>query len=239
MKLRILSIGLLLALSAAVPKVQAQVSVDPVLTGAIVAQTSALSKVYDERSKRHKAIIAAEAAVTTALSKIHEVEEKTLDYLSNAQGAVQNLYQGEKIGELSASIGKRAAELTRVAKQHLPAAVATGLIEEESKDLWNESAALIPFLYQLIKTGTYNRRNDDGSVDRKKVNLLNAYERYYILNEVVSRLENIDTDLMCLTWEVETFSLSRIFEVITPEAWCNYMYGLDLAKDVIAEFEDL
>lgn len=239
MKLRILSMGLVLALSATIPKVHAQVSVDPALTGAIIAQTTALSAVYKERSKRQKAIIAAEAAVNVALDKIHKVEEKTLDYLSNAQGAVQNLYQGEKIRRLSGSIVNRAVELKRVAGKHLPAAVATGLIEEEAKDLVDQSSALLPFLYQLIKTGTYNRRNDDGSVDKKKVNLLNAYERYYILDQVVSRLENIDTDLMCLIWEVETFSISRIFEVITPEAWCNYMYGLDLAKDVIAEFEAL
>lgn len=36
------------------------------------------------------------------LERIHQVEDKMLDYLSNAQGAMQNLYQIKRAGELVA-----------------------------------------------------------------------------------------------------------------------------------------
>lgn len=64
---------------------------DPTLTGAVFAQTSTLKNIYDKRQKAHEKIIAAETAVTVALDRVHSVEDKMLEYLSNAQGAMQNL----------------------------------------------------------------------------------------------------------------------------------------------------
>ena len=58
---------------------------DPTLTGAVFAQTSTLKNIYDKRQKAHEKIIAAETAVTVALDRVHSVEEKMLEYLSNAQ----------------------------------------------------------------------------------------------------------------------------------------------------------
>ena len=42
---------------------------------------------HDKRRKTQEKIIAAEAAVTVALDRVHSVENKMLEYLSNAQGA--------------------------------------------------------------------------------------------------------------------------------------------------------
>ena len=74
--------------------------VDPALTAAVVAQTEVLNNIYDNRNKTQKKIIAAEAAVTVAMDRMHQVENKILDYLSNAQGAMQNLYQIKRAAEL-------------------------------------------------------------------------------------------------------------------------------------------
>lgn len=49
--------------------------------------------------------------------------------------------------------------------------------------------ALFPFMKQLVTSGKYDVTGDDGKNEKHKVNLLNASERYYIANEVVSRLE--------------------------------------------------
>lgn len=76
---------------------------DPTLTGAVFAQTSTLKNIYDKRQKVHEKIIAAETAVTVALDRVHSVENKMLEYLSNAQGAMQNLYQIKRAGELVAT----------------------------------------------------------------------------------------------------------------------------------------
>ena len=66
---------------------------DPALTSAVLGQTAALKKIHKDRKKTQEKIIAAEVAVTASLERIHQVEDKMLDYLSNAQGAMQNLYQ--------------------------------------------------------------------------------------------------------------------------------------------------
>ena len=93
MKLRILSLILALGVIA-IPKTKAGiVDVDPALVGAVTAQTLALESVYKERSKHQNAIIVAETAINGAMAQIHKVENKMLGYLSNAQGALKNLYQ--------------------------------------------------------------------------------------------------------------------------------------------------
>lgn len=71
---------------------------DPALTSAVLGQTAALKKVHKDRKKTQEKIIAAEVAVTASLERIHHVEDKMLDYLSNAQGAMQNLYQIKRAG---------------------------------------------------------------------------------------------------------------------------------------------
>ena len=71
--------------------------------GGCLSQTSTLKNIYDKRQKVHEKIIAAETAVTVALDRVHSVEDKMLEYLSNAQGAMQNLYQIKRAGELVAT----------------------------------------------------------------------------------------------------------------------------------------
>ena len=92
------ALALWLAGGNAVPAFSQQI--DPALTGAVTAQTLELKSLHDKRRKTQEKIIAAEAAVTVALDRVHSVENKMLEYLSNAQGAVQNLYQIKRAGEL-------------------------------------------------------------------------------------------------------------------------------------------
>ena len=73
---------------------------DPTLTAAVIAQTVELNNIHKKRKSTQEKIIAAEAAVTVALDRVHSVENKMLEYLSNAQGAMQNLYQIKRAGEL-------------------------------------------------------------------------------------------------------------------------------------------
>ena len=68
---------------------------DPTLTAAVILQTEELKSIHKKRKSTQEKIIAAETAVTLALDRVHNVENKMLDYLSNAQGAMQNLYQNK------------------------------------------------------------------------------------------------------------------------------------------------
>ena len=76
---------------------------DPTLAGAVGLQTAMLKDVFATRENTQQKIIAAEAAVTVAMDRMHQVENKMLDYLSNAQGAMQNLYQIKRATELVTS----------------------------------------------------------------------------------------------------------------------------------------
>lgn len=52
---------------------------DPMLTGAVVAQSEMLKKIFKDREKTQKKIIAAETAVTVAMDRMHKVEDKMLE----------------------------------------------------------------------------------------------------------------------------------------------------------------
>lgn len=84
-KKRLAAFAVLLGLGAGGVPVFAQ-QTDPALTAAVVAQTAELKSIHKKRRKLQERIIAAEAAVTVALDRVHSVEDKMLEYLSNAQG---------------------------------------------------------------------------------------------------------------------------------------------------------
>ena len=172
---------------------------DPTLTGAVVAQTEILKKIFKDRENTQNKIIAAEAAVTVAMERMHEVENKMLDYLSNAQGAMQNLYQI-----------KRAAQL-----------VATEIPQNSSYNV-----------------DTYD---DQGNpvTEKHKVNLLSSAERYYVANEVVSKLESINTDLWLLAWQIRTMSWQDLWYGLDPEGWAIAMSGKAIVESLIYEWKYL
>ena len=64
--------------------------------------------------------------------------------------------------------------------------------------------------------------------------MLNASERYYIANEVVSCLEAINTDLFILAWQVRTLSWNDLWFSLDPEGWANEVVScLDLNAEKI------
>lgn len=191
---------------------------DPTLTATVILQTEELKSIHKKRKKTHEQIIAAEAAVTVALDRVHAVENKMLEYLSNAQGAMQNLYQIKRAGELVLTeIPKNTALLKNSVKGNLKETAIALLVSDEISDAAAQMAALYPFMQQLVTSGTYNVTGDDGKKEKHKVNLLNSAERYYIANEVVSRLEAINTDLFILAWQVRTLSWNDLWFSLDPE----------------------
>ena len=210
---------------------------DPTLTGAVFAQTSTLKNIYDKRQKAHEKIIAAETAVTVALDRVHSVEEKMLEYLSNAQGAMQNLYQIKRAGELVAKeIPQNCSLLLKSVGGNLKGTVIAAMVSDELTDAATQMTALFPFMKQLVTSGKYDVTGDDGKNEKHKVNLLNASERYYIANEVVSRLEAINTDLFILAWQVRTLSWNDLWFSLDPEGWANVMSGKNIIGGIISDW---
>ncbi len=63
----------------------------------MIAQTAELKSIHKKRKTTQERIIAAEAAVTSPSTGSLR-GNKMLEYLSNAQGAMQNLYQIKRAG---------------------------------------------------------------------------------------------------------------------------------------------
>ncbi len=211
---------------------------DPTLTATVILQTEELKSIHKKRKKTQEQIIAAEAAVTVALDRVHAVENKMLEYLSNAQGAMQNLYQIKRAGELVLTeIPRNTALLKNSVKGNLKGTAITLLVSDEISDAAAQMAALYPFMQQLVTSGSYNVTGDDGKKEKHKVNLLNSAERYYIANEVVSRLEAINTDLFILAWQVRTLSWDALWFSLDPEGWASVMSGKAVVNGLINDWK--
>lgn len=213
---------------------------DPTLTGAVVAQAEILKDLFKKREKTQQKIIAAEAAVTLSMERMHQLEDKMLGYLQNAQGAMQNLYQINRAAELvGVEIPKNMGLLKRSLPGHLKGTAIAVMVSDELMDATTQMASLYPFMKQLVTSGCYNVTNGDGNTEKHKVNLLNSAERYYVANEIVTRLEAINTDLWLLAWQIQTYSWGDLWFGLDPDGWATVMSGKAIVDGLIWEWKYL
>ena len=213
---------------------------DPTLTGAVLTQTQMLKDLFKKREKTQQQIIATEAAVTLAMERMHQVEEKVLSYLSNAQGAMQNLYQIKRATELVAvEIPKNMSLVKNSIPGTLKGTAIATLVSDELLDATTQMLSLYPFMKQLVTSGSYDVTNSDGKTEKHKVNLLNSAERYYVANEIVTRLESINTDLWLLAWHIQTYSWSDLWFGLDPEGWATVMSGKYIVSGLIRDWQYL
>lgn len=213
---------------------------DPTLTAAVILQTEELKSIHRKRKSTQEKIIAAETAVTLALDRVHSVENRMLEYLSNAQGAMQNLYQIKRAAELVATeIPRNCGLLRKSVPGHLKGTAIAVLVSDELTDAATQMAALYPFMKQLVTSGSYDVTNAEGKTEKHKVNLLNSAERYYIANKVVTRLETINTDLWLLAWQVRTLSWNDLWFSLDPDGWASVMSGKAIAETLVWEWNTI
>lgn len=241
MKLRTISLMIMAVWS--IGKLYAQ-QTDPGLTAAIAAQTAVLNNLYDKREKTQEKIIQAEALVTVAMDRVHKVEDKMLEYLSNAQGAMTNLYQIKRAGELVAKeIPSNISLLRKSIPGNLKGTAISLIVSDKIKDITAEMTSLYPFMKQLVTNGSYDVQdiNDKGDIVKKKhkVNLLNSAERYYVANEIVSKLESINMSLYLLAWQIRTFSWYDLWYGLDPDGWITIMSGKNIVEGLIYDWKYL
>lgn len=239
MKIRVLLVGVI-SVCFSVPNISWAQQTDPTLTATVILQTEELKSIHKKRKTTQEKIIAAETAVTLALDRVHNVENKMLEYLSNAQGAMQNLYQIKRAAELvTTEIPKNTTLLKNSVKGNLKGTAIALLVSDEITDAATEMAALYPFMQQLVTSGSYNVTGSDGKTEKHKVNLLNSAERYYVANEVVSRLEAINTDLFILAWQVRTLSWNDLWFSLDPEGWASVMSGKNIINGLVSDWNNI
>ena len=127
---------------------------DPTLTAAVATQTEILKKIFKTRDKTQKEIIATEVAVTAAMERMHQLEKKMLEYLQNAQGAMQNIYQIKRAAELVAvEIPNNMSLLRKSLPGHLKGTAIALMVSDELADATTQMITLFPFMKQLVTSG--------------------------------------------------------------------------------------
>ena len=213
---------------------------DPTLTAAVAAQSLELKSIYKERKSLQEKILTAETAATIALDRVHSVENKMLEYLSNASAAMNNLYQLKRSAELvSKDIPQNINLVLKSIPSNLQGTAVTLLVSDEIQNVYSEMASLTPFLYQLVSSGSYDVPTVDGGKEQHKVNLLNAAERYYIANTVVSRLERINVDLFILAYQIRTLDWHNLWYGLDPQGWATIMSGKNRVDMVVSMWKKL
>ena len=157
--------------------------------------------------------------------------------LTDAPADLRRAAELLRAGELVAKeIPQNCSLLLKSVGGNLKGTVIAAMVSDELTDAATQMTALFPFMKQLVTSGRYDVTGDDGKNEKHKVNLLNASERYYIANEVVSRLEAINTDLFILAWQVRTLSWNDLWFSLDPEGWANVMSGKNIIGGIISDW---
>lgn len=99
---------------------------------------------------------------------------------------------------MATEIPQNCSLLLKSVGSNLKGTAIAAIVSDELADAATQMAALYPFMKQLVTSGSYDTGGSDGGKEKHKVNLLSSSERYYIANEVLTRLEAVNTDL--LSW---------------------------------------
>lgn len=214
----------------------ALVQTDPGIIFALEIQTETLRALYEKRNKTQERIIEAEATVTAAMERLHALEDKMLNYMSNAQMAVQNLHQIKEAGELVVQIYKNFEKVSKAVSNNLVGTAVTAIVSDKIKDFKEDIVSLTAFMTQLVQSGTYNVTGADGKNEKHKVNLLNAAERYYVCNTVVTRLRSMNRAMWMLSWQVQCLGWRDLLEKLDPVTFYNAQYAKTVANTILRDW---
>ena len=204
---------------------------DPALTAAVTAQTFTLKSLFDARKSTQQKILAATGIEEVQLKQLHDIEQKVLDYMANVSGLMQNLYQVKRTTELvTVEIPRNISAVSKATKGHLKGTAIALAVSDEIKSVYTEIASLSTLCTSLVKTKT---------VDGNTVNLLNAAERYWLCEKIVSSLEDINSALYILSWQIQYLSWEDLWRGLDPDTWANYMQGKWMAEACIRDWDEL
>lgn len=209
---------------------------DPLLTGAVAAQTGTLHADHKERSKLQAGIITAEGAINGLLSRIHEIEDKTLKYLSEAGAVMDNIYQIKEAAELVVQIPQELAALGKAAEKNWQGTAVTALVSRRRQKTIADVTSLYSFLGPLVTSGSYQI---EGGKKGAKVNLLNTAERYFILNTVVGKLRDICWDLRILRYNIQVADWRDLWVGLDAKSYYQAIGAKSIAENMKRKWDRL
>lgn len=216
----------------------AGITVDPALTAAVLAQTALLQEEYKKRKENHNKIQVAQAAIAVAMDNVHKVEEKVLEYMANASGVMQNLYQLKRITELATvDIPNNLVSLGKDIPSNIKGTATTLFVNKTVGETTADIVALSDIVQKLVTSEySYNEIKDK---DNPNINLLSAAERYAILQDVLHRLSSINRRIYLTNFYIKTFGWRQLWMGIDRESWCSAVYGKMIARQLINRWNKL
>lgn len=214
---------------------------DPTLTTAVILQTEELKSAYKKRNETQNKLIAAQAAVATAMEQVHGVENKILEYMSNASSAMNDIYQLKRAAELvSTHIPNQLAEMSKAVPDNLKGTAITVLTSKTVSQVTTEMTSLYGLISQLVTSTKYsfNDGKDDTS-GKKNVNLLSAAERYYIATEVTGRLERIYRKLYNITYQIKTLDWMDAWYNLDSSSWAKFQNGKTISQSLMTKWDKM
>lgn len=208
---------------------------DLILAGTIEGQTLTLNEAYKQRHKDREEILAAQAFIWKAMDEVHKIEDKYLQYLSNASSVMQNLQQIRTVGELVIEIYNNSVKLGKDIPNNLKGTAITALTMKLHTETVADCTALADIVDRLV-TSHYSFKDKD---DDKNINLLSAAERYTILQDVVNRLHRINRRLWMADLYIKSFSWRDLWFGLDRESWCKAVYSKHLFNDAISRWSKL
>lgn len=231
-KKRVLTIGLLLSVS------QVFAGVDPVLTAAVEMQRETINNTLKDIHKEQKKTTGFQAVMTLELERLHKVEKDVYDYLQNASSAIKDVHSIIKCGTLIIEISSTMKECIQEAGRNPKGAAISAVVSREIKDATLQATSLYSFVKPLVLSGAVDR-NGDGNIGEgeKKVNLLNAAERFEILSKVEGTLDHIKYNFVILNWQIKMMNITSLWKSLDYESWRLYVGGKDIAEDIIRQWK--
>ena len=206
----------------------AVITTDPILAGAIVAQTNALQDSYKERKKHREAIEKMQGAIVIGLDQIHKVEDMILDYMGNASGVLTNMIQIKNIAEYTVEIGNKLVAITKAIPNNPKGAAITAVCHKQVAGITADITGMADLVTNLVTT-KYSLKDAKSEGDKKNVNLLSAAERYNILISVEQKLMKIRYDLQLIHYFIQTLGWRDLWFHLDRE---SYLKAISVGIDV-------
>lgn len=209
MKSPIAKIVLLVLFTIGTEKVMAQVTTDPLLTAAVVANKETISKEIEKTNRLQTATLAENTAINALLVDIHEYEVKMHTYLSKAQNVVTSAVGIMRALKMSKEIVEGLIECSQAAVDHPMGTLVSTMVSESYSTIAEEALALAGYITTIVQ----------GGGDK---NLLNTAERIRILNSVNASLYRLSNSVWVLKCNIKYMGLRDLFAKLTPELYYKY-----------------
>lgn len=196
----------------------AVVETDPGLVSVIGAQIAAEESFHSQRKKDRAEIFGAQVVITGMLEKVHNIESQVLNYMGNASALLSNCMQMVNIVEYVAKIPGLAGDVLSEAKKSPKGALLLPICSSRLNKIKEEVFELGNFVTQMV-TAKYSLKNVKSEDDKKHVNLLSSAERYYILNTVETKLDEICRDLRFTKYYIRNLGWRDLWKTIDAKSY--------------------